>query len=121
MSIYSKSLLSQSSNGKPLLITGTGTGITSVHTGPTSVEDFDEIWLYACNPTSSDHMLNVVMGGNDFTSDVIFNGVIEAYAGNVLICPGFVINGNGTSGINIGANVSTPSGVNLMGYVNQIS
>jgi hypothetical protein len=120
MSTFSKSILSQSSNGRPIPIPSTGTNTTLVHTGPTGSNQFDELWLYATNPTTADVMLNVLIGGTGFNSNIAFEGVVEAYAGNVLVIPGLVVNGNNSSGVEVRANVSTVSGINILGYVNQI-
>jgi hypothetical protein len=120
MSIYNKSLLNASTNGIPIPITGTGTSTQLIHTGPTGTTQFDELWLYASNPTNADVMLNVLIGGTNFTSNVAFEGVIEAYAGNTLVIPAFVINGNGSTGVEVRANASVVGGVNILGYVNTI-
>jgi hypothetical protein len=120
MTTFSKSILSQSSNGIPIAVPSTGTNTTLIHTGPTLTTQFDELWLYASNPSNSDVLLNILIGGTNFTSNIAFEGVIEAYAGNVLIIPGFIINGTGSAGIEIRANVSVANGVNILGYVNTI-
>lgn len=120
MSLYNKSLLNASSNGTPIPITGTGISTQLIHTGPTGSTQFDELWLYASNPTTSDVMLNILIGGTDFSSNIAFEGIVEAYAGNVLTIPGLVINGNDSTGIEVRANASVVSGVNILGYVNTI-
>jgi len=38
----------------------------------------------------------------------------------VLVIPGLVVNGDNSSGVEVRANVSTVSGVNILGYINQI-
>jgi hypothetical protein len=120
MATFSKSLLSQSSNGRPIPIPSVGTNTTLVHTGPTGAAQFDELWIYATNPTAADVMLNVLIGGTDFNVNLAWEGIVEAYSGNVLVIPGLVINGNGSAGVEIRANVSVANGVNILGYVNQI-
>lgn len=121
MATYSKQFLSQSANGKSIYITASGSDTTTIHTTQTSSSVIDEVWLYATNPTSSDVMFNLLYGGTNFTTDILFEGVIEAYAGNVLICPGLIAKGNGTTGLSIYGNASVASGVNVFGYVNRIS
>lgn len=120
MATFSKNILSGSTNGRPIAVTATGVSTTLIHQGPVTTSSFDEIWLYACNPTTSDVMLNILLGGTNFTSDIIFEGIIEAYSGNVLVIPGLIVKGDGSSGVQLLANVSVASGVNLIGYVNQI-
>lgn len=121
MPTYSKQFLSNNTSGRAVNITATGTSTNLIHQTQTSSSVIDEIWLYASNPTSSDVMFNLLYGGSDFTTDILFEGVVEAYAGNVLVCPGLVARGDGSSGFSIYGNVSTPSGVNVFGYVNRIS
>jgi hypothetical protein len=120
MATYSKAILSQSSNGRPIPVTSTGNNTTLIHTGPISASQIDELWIYASNPTTLDIMLNVLIGGTDFNNNIAFEGIIEAYAGNVLVIPGLIVNGNNSAGVEIRANVSSVSGVNILGYVNQI-
>jgi len=121
MATYSKQFLSQSANGKSITIAASGINTTNIHTTLSSSSVIDEVWLYATNPTTSDVMFNLLYGGTNFTTDVLFEGVIEAYAGNVLICPGLIAKGNGTTGLSIYGNTSVVSGVNVFGYVNRIS
>jgi hypothetical protein len=121
MATYSKQLLSESVNGKSIVITQTGVDTTTIHTTQVSSSILDEVWLYATNSTAADILLVVLCGGTDFSSDVLFEGVIEAYSGNVLICPGLILKGNGTAGSTIYGNASVASGINIFGYVNRIS
>ena len=121
MATYSKQFLSQSANGKSINITATGSNTTTIHTTQTSSGAIDEVWLYATNPTTSDVTFNLLYGGTNFTTDILFEGVIEAYAGNVLICPGLIAKGDGATGLSIYGNSSVASGVNVFGYVNRIS
>jgi hypothetical protein len=121
MATYSKELLSESPSGRLINITATGAEVQTIHTTPASSGSLDEVWLYATNPTTSDQTLNLLYGGSGINNDILFKGVIEAYAGSVLICPGIVAKGDGVSGFPIYANVSTESGVNVFGYVNRIS
>jgi hypothetical protein len=121
MSNYTKQFLSQSNNGKSITIAASGTNLTTIHTTNSSSNIIDEVWLYASNPTTSDVFLNLLYGGTSFTTDTLFEGVIEAYAGSILICPGLIAKGDGVSGFSIYGNSPTLSGVNVFGYVNRIS
>ena len=121
MATYTKQLLSESINGKAVNITATGTNTTTIHTTLASSSSIDEVWLYASNSTGADISFNLLFGGTDFTNDILFEGVIEAYAGNVLICPGLIAKGDGTTGFSIYGNSSVASGINVFGYVNRIS
>ena len=121
MATYTKQLLSQSVNGKAINITATGTNTTLIHTTSASSSSMDEVWLYATNATASDITFNLLYGGTNFSTDILFEGVIEAYAGSVLICPGVVAKGDGTTGFSIYGNSTSVSGINVFGYVNRIS
>ena len=121
MATYSKQLLSASTNGKAINITATGTSTTLIHTTQTNSTALDEVWLYATNATTSDILLNVLYGGTGFVNDVLFEGVIEAYGGNVLLCPGLIAKGDGATGLSIYGNSTSASGINVFGYVNRIS
>lgn len=121
MATYTKQFLSESISGKAVNITATGANTTLIHTTPSSSSSMDEVWLYATNATTSDIMFNLLYGGTNFTTDILFEGVIEAYGGNVLICPGLIAKGNGTTGFSIHGNSSVASGINVFGYVNRIS
>ena len=120
MATYSKQFLSASTNGKAINITATGVSTTLIHTTTIPTTTTDEVWLYATNATTSDITFNLLYGGTNFTNDILFEGVIEAYAGSVLICPGLIARGDGTTGFSIYGN-SSLSGVNVFGYVNRIS
>lgn len=121
MATYTKQTLSASANGKAVNITATGVSTTLIHTTPTSAASTDEVWLYATNSTTSDITLNLLYGGTNFTNDILFEGVIEAYSGSVLICPGLIARGDGTTGFSIYGNSSVAAGLNVFGYVNRIS
>jgi hypothetical protein len=121
MATYSKQLLSASTNGKAVNVTATGSSTTLIHTTAISAALTDEVWLYATNATTSDITLTLLYGGTDFTNDVLFDGVIEAYSGSVLVCSGLVARGNGTTGFSIYGNSSVATGLNVFGYVNRIS
>jgi hypothetical protein len=121
MATYTKQLLSQSTNGKSIVIAASGANTTTIHTTQASSGIMDEVWLYATNSTTSDIMFNLLYGGTNFSTDILFEGVIEAYAGNTLICPGLILQGDGATGSSIYGNASVLSGINVFGYVNRIS
>ena len=121
MSTYTKQLLSQSLSGDAINVSATGSNTTLIHTTLSSSSVLDEVWIYACNSTSSDLTFKLLYGGTDFTNSILFNGVLEAYAGSILICPGFMARGNDSIGFSIYGNSSSLSGINVFGYVNRIS
>lgn len=121
MATYTKQFLSESTSGKAVNVTATGASTTLIHTTPSSSSSMDEIWLYATNSSIADITFNLLYGGTDFSNDILFEGVVEAYAGNVLICPGLIAKGDGATGFSIYGNSSVASGINIFGYVNRIS
>lgn len=121
MATYTKQTLSASTNGKAVNVTATGVSTTLIHTTLASASSTDEVWLYATNSTTSDITFNLLYGGTDFVNDILFEGVIEAYSGSVLICPGLIARGDGTTGFSVYGNSSAASGINVFGYVNRIS
>lgn len=121
MATYTKEILSESINGKAVNITATGASTTLIHTTPISSSSMDEVWLYATNSSAADITFNLLYGGTNFTNDILFEGVVEAYAGSVLICPGLIAKGDGTTGFSIYGNSTSVSGINIFGYVNRIS
>ena len=123
MATYSKLPLSQSSYGSSITVVATGLTATGTlcHTIPISSGYIDETWLYATNSTASDLTLTMTYGGTNMTGDILFNGIVEAYAGNTLIVPGLILQGNSSYAPSIYAWGSAVSGINIFGYVNRIS
>ncbi len=121
MATYSKEFLSGSTNGAKVRATATGSSLDTIHSTGISNTIKDEIWLYASNPNAFDINLYILIGGDNFTNDVAFYGTIEAYAGNVLICPGLILRGDGAAALNVKGNVSNSAGINIFGYVNRIT
>ena len=119
MATFSKQKLSESTNGRQIKVVATASSGTLIHTAHATA--WDEVWLYATNSTAADITFNLLFGGTSFTTDILFEGVIEAYSGSVLICPGLIARGDGTTGFSIYGNSSVSGGINVFGYVNRIS
>lgn len=119
-SLYSKINLSESLNGNGIVINSTGVSGNIIHTTDASSLKTDEVWLYGCNPLQQDILLKLNIGSTG-SSGVVFNGVLEAYAGNVLLIPAFLMKGNGSSGLSIEGSISPSGSVNIYGYVNRIT
>lgn len=117
MATYTKQLLSQSLSGGSIVMPASAT--TTIHFTNSSFAITDEVWLYATNTSAYDNLFTLYYGGSS-NSNILFNGVIEAYAGSVLICPGLVATGNNITGFPI-YGFSSLSGINIFGYVNRIS
>jgi hypothetical protein len=119
MATYSKAIL----NGAPfsggvLNVTATS-GVQEVHSNIEGVSALDEVWLYASNNSGADVLLTVYMNGSSLPQ-VVFRGVIEAYAGNVLVLAGILLQGIVSDTSIINTNAGTSGAINLFGYVNKI-
>ena len=118
MATFSKNILSGSTDGRGILVAQTATAGTLVHTGPTVVTSFDEIWMYAQNTSASAVKLTVEWGGVTAPNDHI-EFTVPAESGLYLIAPGLVIKGNATALI-VRAFAATASVLTIHGYVNKI-
>lgn len=114
---FLKAKLSGSSDGEPILITGTtSTAANTLHTTSTSAGDntWDEIYLWGFNNGTGDVNLTIEYGS---TSHVIVQ-TLSAKAGlSVPILPGTV----GNTGLVVKAFKGGSATVGVLGFVNQIS
>lgn len=119
MAVYSKTILSGSTDGKAVLVAATATPGTLIHTGSTTTTTLHEVWLYAVNTSASDVKLTVEWG--DATAP---NGNIEytvkAENGLYLIVPGLLLKGNATA-LTVRAFAATTNVISVHGYVNVIA
>ncbi len=119
MASFNKLVLSESVNGRGIQATATATPGTAVHTGSTTLTDFDEVWLYANNTSTTDVKLTVEWGGTNSPADLI-EITIPGESGLVPIVPGLIIKGAATALV-VRAFAATGSVVNIHGFVNRIS
>jgi hypothetical protein len=115
MATYSKIPLSQSANGRTIMLSTSSAPYTLIHTS-VSAPSMDEIWIYASNTTSADSITTFYWGGSS-TSDIVAQVNIQAYAGLTLVIPGLILNNENT----VYAFTQFPSAVDITGYVNRIS
>lgn len=120
MATYSKLNLSQSTNGRSIMVSASAAPYTLIHTTSISATNTDEIWLYAANRSTADTLLTLYWGSSA-TDDLLAPIVIQAYAGTTLLIPGLILNGTGSAGSTIYATVAIPSAVEVVGYVNRIT
>lgn len=118
MATFSKHILSGSTDGRGILVAATATPGTLVHTGPTAITSFDEIWMYAQNTSASAVKLTVEWGGVTAPNDHI-EFTVPAESGLYLIAPGLVIKGNATA-LLVRAFAATTNVLTIHGYVNKI-
>jgi hypothetical protein len=120
MSTFTKLNLSGSTGGTPVKVVATATAGTTIHTTGTSATVLDEIWLYANNTDSTTRKLTIEYGGTA-SPDNLIEIEIAAESGLVLVIPGLLLAGDGTSGRVVRAFAATANVINITGYVNRIS
>ena len=117
MATYSKELLSGSTQGKNISVTGTTTGASvTVHTAVSGTTDLDEIWLYACNTSATARVLTIEYGGTTDQDDLV-ELEIAADSGMTLIIPGLLLQNS----LVVKAFAASANVINLNGYVNRIT
>lgn len=112
-------LLSGSTNGKPIKVTGTATGSSvTVHTGVTGTLSIDTVFLWASNTSASAATLTLEWGGTTDPDNLLVKGYpIAANSAPVLIASGIPIN----NALVIKAFAGTANVLNLSGYVVRIT
>lgn len=117
MATFSKIPLSQSINGKSVLLSLSASPIL-LHTTNIDTSYIDEIYMYASNSMTYDTVMTLYWG----TSSVAISNInINAYTGLTTLVPGLILRGDGITGSSIYASVVNPSAVNITGYVNRIT
>ena len=117
MATYSKHLLSGSSNGKNISVTGNATGsAVTVHTAISGTSNLDEIWLYATNTSAAAVVLTVEFGGTTDQDDYI-ELELAADSGMTLIIPGLLLQNS----LLVKAWAASADVININGYVNRIT
>lgn len=117
MATFSKRLLSGSTDGKAVKVTGTSTAATvTVHTAVSGTSHYDEIWIYA-NNTSASNVKLTLEWGTATAADGNIELSITAEAGLVLVVPGLVLQ----NGMVVKAFAGTADVILLTGFVNRIT
>lgn len=118
MTDFTKTLLSGSTNGRGIKVTGTGTGSSvTVHTAVSGTADIDEVWLFAQNSNASSIVLTVEFGGTTDPDDLIEKTIPAVGGGLTNVIAGLPINNS----LVIKAFAATANEIELFGYVNRIS
>ena len=120
MASFSKVLLSGSTGGRLIKVAATATAGTTIHATGTSSSILDEVWLYAVNSDTTDRKLTIEFGGTSAPDDLI-EQTITAESGLILVLPGLLMSGDGTSARTIRAFAASANVVLIGGYVNRIS
>ena len=114
--VFTKALLSGSTNGKGIKVVQTATAGTLIHTAVAGTSDFDEIWLYAYNGHTVDVILTIEFGGASVPDQNII-ATIPYKAGLVPIVPGLLLQ----NGLVIKAFANVANVVTIIGFVNRIT
>lgn len=120
MPTYTKNLLSGSSFGASIMLSTTASPGTLIHSTEIGATATDEVWLYANNVSGIDATVTVFWG-TTATNNNLGPMTVQGYAGPVLISPGLILQGSGSTAANIYALPSSTSGINIVGYVNRIT
>ena len=117
MATFSKQKLSGSTNGKNVKVVATATAGTTIHTAPaTTGDNWDAVWLYACNTDASDVKLTIEYGVTTSPDDLT-EVTISAESGWTLVIPGLLLQNS----LVIKAFAATANVIEVNGYVNRIT
>jgi len=113
VAVFSKVILSGSTDGRPVSVTQTATAGDVIHTADAAA--IDEVWLYAVNRHTADVVLTIELGG--VVAGDLVTVTLTADGGPVLVIPGTPM----TNSLVIGAFADTTAVVSVFGWVNRIS
>ncbi len=114
MAVFSKVILSGSTNGKGILIAETTANGDTVHTAHAT--STDEVWLWAHNAHTAAVDLTVEFGGQTDPGEVIVQSIPND-DGLQLVIPGLPATGS----VVIEAYAGTTNVISIFGYVNRIT
>ena len=113
MAIFTKVVLSGSTDGRPIKVTQIATPGDIIHTAHAT--SIDEIYLYACNTSKSAILLTIEWGGVASPDDLI-EYKIPSESGLFCVCPGLVL----TNSLLARAFAATANLITISGFVNRI-
>ena len=111
-----KRKLSESADGKAVLIAATSSPGTSIHTAVTgqTAGSYDEVWLWAQNNHTANVVLTVQFGSTDAKDNIIVT--IPFKSGLVPVLPGLPLQNE----LVIKAFAATTNVISIFGFVNRI-
>lgn len=119
MATYTKTILSGSSQGQPILIAATSSPGTAIHSTGTSSSIIDNVTLYAHNTDTTARKLTVELGGTATANTI--EVTIPAESGLMLVIPQLPLTGTGAAAKSVAAFCATANVVAISGYVDRIS
>ena len=116
---YTRRLLSGSTDGLPIQVTGTNTaGANTIHTAVAGSTDFDEIYAWANNAGAAAATLTIEWGStSDPAGHLVKSYSIPSYSAPIPIATGQVLNNSKV----MKAFAGTTAVINITGYVNRIT
>jgi len=116
MASFTKQLLSGSTNGKAILVTGTATAGVPIHTAVSGTSDLDEIWIYGVNSSTNSVKLTLEWG-EVVAPDGNIEVSIAPESGLFLITPGLLLQNS----LVVNAFASAANVILIHGFVNRIT
>lgn len=119
MATFSKRLLSGSTNGLPIKVTGTNTGAAvTLHTAVAGTTDLDEVFLFVSNTSASAATITIEWGDDDDPDDLLVKAFsVPANSQCWPVATGQLLQ----NGLVIRAFAGTANVLNVTGYVNRIT
>jgi len=119
MASYTRVLLSGSTDGLPINVTGTATGsANTIHTAVSGSASFDELYLWVSNTSASDCTLTIEWGSATDPGGLLMKSVVvPANCGPTPFSFGQVLNNAKV----VKACAQTTAVLNITGFVNRIS
>ena len=119
MASFTKTVLSGSSRGRGIKISATGSPGNTIHQTNSSSSTIDEVWIYSYNSDSASRLLTIQWGSTTSPDDDIKVSV-PPQSGLVLVVPGLILTGDGSSPSTIRAFCASSNVITVHGYVNRI-
>lgn len=113
MAGMSRVFLSADTNGIGILIAATATVGTLIHTSIAGTTQYDEVYLYAHNTSTSAVLLTIEFGGAAVVNQI--KKTIPAQDGKILVVAGFPLR----NALTVNAFAATTNVINIHGWVNR--
>ena len=109
--------LSESVDGKPIVVEDDATPGTLIHTAVSGqvTGTYDRVWLYGCNNHTEVVQITIEFGDDQTSSNIIHS--IEAQSGLMLLVPGLPLQ----NGATVNAFASVENVISLSGYVENVT